>query len=525
MHAFLPPRRALRINRRRAAAAVLLLSASAAGVAQSQQNTTPVPAPVNNAAAAAAQRALQQQNAAAAAAAQRALQQQNAATAAAQRAQQQQNAATAAAQRAQQQQNAAAAAAQRAQDLRAAATAARANQQNNARLPANRLASLNTNQASNAQLVQSRAFLGHPGPPGSTEKNHNGNIVRTAADGSVLDIRNPRSGMTIHNSLSGSRQVMVEQPGRSRVFVTQRGVPYVQHPYVFRGRAYDHRTYAVQGQVFHQFYRPYNYGGATLDVYATPRYYQPQVYQWVGGTYAPTPFKWGYVNNPPPWYSYYKGYFTPESTYTSPTSWLTDFVLAASLAASYKTAPPGSGTAAAEAPAPVTPEVKQAVSEEINRQVKQEGAEAVANAQNREPAPGAGGVVQELADGQSHTFVVASDLDLVDPSGRRCMVSEGDVVQVTSPANAQTSTAGAIVLTSKGGVECARATQVDVAVADLQEMQNHMRETIDQGMAATDAGKKAPTVTPAFAAAAPPPDANAKNEIDQQAQLAAAVEG
>ena len=525
MHAFLHPLRPLRVNRRCAAAAVLLLSASAAGLAQTQQNTTPVPPPVNNAAAAAAQRALQQQNAAAAAAAQRALQQQNAAAAAAaQRAQQQQNAAAAAAQRVQQQQNAAAAATQRAQQQQNAA-AQRANQQNNARLPTNRLASLNTNQASNAQLVQSRAFLGHPGPPGSTEKNRNGNIVRTAADGSVLDIRNPRSGMTIHNSLSGTRQVTVEQPGRSRVFVTQRGVPYVQHPYVFRGRAYDHRTYAVQGQVFHQFYRPYNYGGATLDVYATPRYYQPQVYQWVGGTYAPTPFKWGYVNNPPPWYSYYKGYFTPEPTYTSPTSWLTDFVLAASLAASYKTAPPGSGTAAAEAPAPVTPEVKQAVSEEINRQVKQEGAEAVANAQNRDPAPGAGGVVQELADGQSHTFVVASDLDLVDPSGRRCMVSEGDVVQVTSPANAQTSTAGAIVLTSKGGVECARATQVDVAVADLQEMQNHMRETIDQGMAATDAGKKAPTVTPAFAAAAPPPDPNAKNEIDQQAQLAAAVEG
>jgi len=470
---------------------VLLLSAGAAGLAQTQQNTTPVPPPVNNAAAAAAQRA-QQLNAAAAA------------------------------QRAQQLN--AAAAAQRAQQLNAAA-AARAGQLNNARLPANHLASLNTNQASSARLVQSRAFLGHPGPPGSTETNHNGNIVRTAADGSVLDIRNPRNGMTIHNSLSGSRQVMVEQPGRSRVFVTQRGVPYVQHPYVFHGRAYDHRTYAVQGQVFHQFYRPYNYGGANLDVYATPRYYQPQVYQWVAGTYAPSPFKWGYVNNPTPWYSYYKGYFTPESSYTSPTSWLTDYVIAASLAASYKTAPPASASASPDAPAPVTPEVKQAVSEEISRQVKQEGAEAVANAQNREPAPGAGGVVQELADGQSHTFVVASDLDLVDPSGRRCMVSEGDVVQVTSGANAQTSTAGAIVLTSKGGVECARATQVDVAVADLQEMQNHMRETIDQGMASTDAGKKAPTVTPAFAAAAPPPDPNAKNEIDQQAQLAAAVEG
>jgi hypothetical protein len=52
-----------------------------------------------------------------------------------------------------------------------------------------------------------------------------------------------------------------------------------------------------------------------------------------------------------------------------------------------------------------------------------------------------------------------------------------------------------------------------------------MRETIDQGMAATNTGKSAPSVTPAFVAAAPPPDENAKSEIDKQAQLAAAVEG
>jgi len=123
-------------------------------------------------------------------------------------------------------------------------------------------------------------------------------------------------------------------------------------------------------------------------------------------------------------------------------------------------------------------------------------------------------------------FVVASDLDLADPAGRRCLMSEGDVVQVISAANRETSTAQAVVLASKGGgVECQRAAQMEIALADLQEMENHMRETIDQGMAATSAGRGADTVTPAYAAAAPPPDANAAHESEQQQQIAAAAEG
>jgi len=133
--------------------------------------------------------------------------------------------------------------------------------------------------------------------------------------------------------------------------------------------------------------------------------------------------------------------------------------------------------------------------------------------------------VQELGDREPHVFVVSSDLDLVDPAGRRCMVSEGDVVQVISAPKPKTATATTVVLASKGGMECERATQVEVALTDLQEMQNHMRETIDQGMANTSVGAKAPTVTPPFAAAAPPPDQNAAKEIEQQKALAAAADG
>jgi hypothetical protein len=56
-------------------------------------------------------------------------------------------------------------------------------------------------------------------------------------------------------------------------------------------------------------------------------------------------------------------------------------------------------------------------------------------------------------------------------------------------------------------------------------MQNHMRETIDQGMANTKAAKDGQSVTPAFAAAPPPADANAAGEIQQEQAIAAAAEG
>ncbi|MBV8306925.1 MAG: hypothetical protein JO274_05545, partial [Gammaproteobacteria bacterium] len=385
------------------------------------------------------------------------------------------------------------------------------------------MASLNNGQSA-ARAVQSRAFLGHPGPAGSTEQTRNGNIVRTTAEGAVIDVHSPRNGMYIHHGLDGSKHILVNRPDHSRVYVSSRGVQYVQHPYMFRGRVFDHRTYYVQGQLFHQLYRPYPYGSTTLDVYATSRYYEPGVYQWATSRFnAPQPYNWEYLANAPPWYGYYKGYFTPEHTYTSPTNWLADFVLATSLAASYKVEPPTGPAPAGAGAAAVTPEVKQMIADEVGRQVRQESVEAQSAGQNREPPPGS--IVQELADGQSHVLVAASDLDLVDGEGRRCMISEGDVVQVVSPAKPASGTADAVVLASKGGTECQRSAQVEIALNDLQEMQNHMREAIDQGMATTNTAKKAASVTPAFVSAAPPPDANAAHELDQEQQIAAQVEG
>ena len=401
--------------------------------------------------------------------------------------------------------------------------------QNTAVSPAaTRLATLNANRASGpaGRPVPSHAFAGYPGPAGSTEaQTRNGNTVRTAADGSILDVRSPRNGMYIHHGVDGSRRIVVDRPDHSRVYASSRGLQYVQHPYVFQGHAYDHRTFVVNGQLFHRMYRPYTYRGTTLDVYAPTRYYAPGMYQWVNSrSNTPQAFTWPYTSNQPPWYSHYRGYFTPDSSYSTPTAWLADFVLAASLMGSYKMESAGGQPAPPDSSAAITPEVKKMVADEVGRQVQQEAVEAQQVSQNHEPPAAASSVVQELQDKQPHVFVVAADLDLVDPSGRRCMVSEGDVVQVVSEPAPDGATVDAVVMASKGGVECERSVKVEIALNDVQEMQNHMRDTIDQGMAETNAGKQAAKLTPAFAASPPPADSNAATEIEQQQQIAAAAE-
>jgi hypothetical protein len=92
-----------------------------------------------------------------------------------------------------------------------------------------------------------------------------------------------------------------------------------------------------------------------------------------------------------------------------------------------------------------------------------------------------------------------------------------------------------IVLASKGQ-DCPKGTVVTVGVADLQDMQNHMRQTVDQGLSelqkkqgqsglpAAPAAAAQPSAPTAFAAIAPPPDPNVAMELNQQTQEADSAE-
>jgi hypothetical protein len=280
---------------------------------------------------------------------------------------------------------------------------------------------------------------------------------------------------------------------------------------------------------------------------------------------APVPYAWGW--GAAPWYGYYGGYYAPYPVYPAPNYWLADFVIAASLAAAFEVAAASAdaapmqaapwlddspllsasrwladqliGPAAADAlsATPMSPDVKQAVADEIKAAVERERDQSQSAAAKEDGAPGQNSIAQLLADSQQHVLVAGSDTDLTSIAGPECALSQGDVLKVAGPLPADAATLNATILASKGGKECAVASTVAVPISDLQEMENHLREQVDDGLAELQKtqGKKGIPAAPAdaigssepaaFAAAAPPPDASAKTEISQQASAADQAEG
>jgi hypothetical protein len=183
--------------------------------------------------------------------------------------------------------------------------------------------------------------------------------------------------------------------------------------------------------------------------------------------------------------------------------------------------------------AALTPDVKAQIAEEVRRQIALENAE-VAQAQAGVPDPASSGIARLLSDNTSHTFVVATGLTVTSPVGQ-CAVTEGDVLQLSPPQAPNSEFANLVVMASKGQ-DCQKGNVVSVGVADLQDMQNHMRQTIDQGLGQLQASQgkgglpalppsaAAPPVDSAFAKVAPPPDPNGAQQVSQEWDAGAKAE-
>jgi hypothetical protein len=354
-------------------------------------------------------------------------------------------------------------------------------------------------------------------------------VVRTRANGQRSDVHDARRGMDIHHGLNGGRRVSVERADHSRIVSERGGRGYVQHPYMYHGHEYGARRYYDHGRYYDRYYGRYGYRGGYLNVYAPGIYYAPAFYGWAYNPWAvPVVYTaWGWGGTP--WYGAYGAWFTPFPVYASASFWLTDYLIAASLQAAYAAQVDAQVAASVNPDAsPLTPEVKKMIADEVQRQVALENSEAQQNAGGQDVDSGSSGIARMMSDGQPHVFVAGSDLDLVADSGQECAVSQGDVLEVAQSPAADATAATAIVLSSKGGKECLKSTNVTVAFTDLQDMQNHMRETIDQGMgemkdkqgkgglpSAPPSAQAAPTQS-AYAAVAPPPDPNAAAEIKEQ---------
>jgi len=314
--------------------------------------------------------------------------------------------------------------------------------------------------------------------PARTYTTRTGDVIHRDSSGQVRQVR-MTNGTVVYHPPNAPRRVEVVRPGGRVVVASAPGHGYVQRPVVIRNTTIIKRTYIYNGVPQARMYRPRVYNGITLAVYTPVRYYRPTFYAYVYNPWPrPISYGWGWAGRP--WYGYYGGYFTPYPVYASPSLWLTDYLIAATLEAAYqermadRAALAGNAYADSSQTAPLSPEVKQAISDEVRRQIDRERAEGQSsNAFGGQDAP-------TFADGGSHVFVVHATF-AVNSNAGECSISEGDVLQMNSAPPANSPYADLVVLASRGR-DCRKGSMVSVALQDLQEMQNQMRVTIDRGM-------------------------------------------
>jgi hypothetical protein len=173
----------------------------------------------------------------------------------------------------------------------------------------------------------------------------------------------------------------------------------------------------------------------------------------------------------------------------------------------------------------LSPEVKQAIAEQVKAQIAASQAEAAKTGSSDGGQGGgqqaASGEVPPALDPARRTFVVSDDLAVV-ADGQDCALTQGDVItRLTDTPDADQKVNVSIASSKK--TDCAAGKTVAVSVDDLQEMQNHFQEQIDEGMKTlaskqgTGGLPKAPdTSTVASDVPPPPPDKTAGKTLEDQ---------
>jgi hypothetical protein len=391
------------------------------------------------------------------------------------------------------------------------------------------------NARSGSGKEERRADGDHRGPAGHHEMVRHESRVgdrRVARDdrGRVRDIHG--RGVDIHRDFHGDRRFEATHNGR-RVVGYGRGHGFTERAYLRRGgRVYVQRTYIYGGRRYAYAYRSYYYHGVGYFGYAPAFYYHPVFYGWAFNPWvSPVYYRWGWYGDP--WYRGYGYYFNPYPVYPSASLWLTDYLLAENLRLAYEARANAEGAGYEQSvdepssgggQAALSPEVKQLIANEVQRQLAEERAAAA------QPSPGGqaqGGNDQApeeapaALDPNQRVFIVAGNVDLVGDAGE-CAVTAGDVLLRTGTAPDANNRIAVSVVSSKRG-NCPANTNSEVEVTELQEMHNQFREKMDSGLKALadNQGKNGLPQAPdtgTTAGEVPPPTADADADAELQNQ-------
>jgi hypothetical protein len=373
-----------------------------------------------------------------------------------------------------------------------------------------------------------------------------GGSANIRSNGQIRSVN--RNGMQINHGLHGGRTVVGMHNG-ARVVNTGRNGGYVQRSYMNRGgHAYYSRTYYRNGHYYAGVYRGYNWHGHAYFGFYPGVWYHPGFYAWGYHPWGAPVFwgigveGWGWGGAP--WYGYYGGWFAPYPSYVSPAFWLTDYLIAADLQASYEArqeaaaddmaANQGGGDAPVSGSGTIgmTPEVKQAIADEVRAQLAEQESQAGQNngggSDNGGAAPTASNSndqVPPALDPARRTFVVDGDLS-VTANGQECGLTAGDVLtRLTDTPDADNMVNASVSASKKS--DCASGQTVAVKVDDLQEMQNHFAEQVNNGLGelakkqGTGGIPKGPDASTVASDVPPPaPDTTAAQTLQDQQKAA-----
>lgn len=349
-------------------------------------------------------------------------------------------------------------------------------------------------------------------------------------DGRVASLHT--NGMDIHRGLRGDRMIERRDARGGRLVAYGHGRGFYERGYYNRGtHRYIQRTYIVGGRRYAYAYRAVYWGGRPYYRYAPAFYFHPGFYGWA---YHPWPrpivFAWGW--GPAPWYGYYGYYFAPAPFYPVASLWVADYLLAENLRLSYEAQLQDGAPAPAPGPAPaagsqqvvLTPEVKQAIADEVQAQLQaqQQAAGAPPAGASAPPPTDSDNQLPAALSPTQRTFVVGAGLSVTAADGSECQLSSGDVLYRTSDPVNNGDSVNVLVQASQKG-DCNIASTATVQIADLQEMHNQFCEHVDAALQklAAEQGKNGVPAAPdtgTVAGEVPPPTPD--NGVDAQVQSA-----
>ena len=282
------------------------------------------------------------------------------------------------------------------------------------------------------------------------------------------------------------------------------------------------------GRFWARVYRGGYYRGFLFYRYVPPVVFAPSFYWWA---YRPwrtrIVFSWGWG----PWFGWYRYYFWPHPYYLNASMWLADYAISQQLQDAYNAGYyagsqyPGyasSYTPAANTYAPITPELKQAIADEVRTQLAEQA--------NTQGIAASGEAIPDALNPKIRTFIVSTGLTEQLPTGAECSLAPGDVltrIDDTPTADQQVR----VIVSSSQANDCPSGSQLMMDVQELQDMHNAFRERVQQGLdeLSKTQGKNGiptgPAANPSLSLEGnAQPDPNAQAELQQERDSARQVE-